>query len=442
MKVLRIVLAILLPVAVVAAVAPVVYPLVSPIEGAEFDFGKIFQSLIEMFQDLPTALQLFGIAFIVMLAAPLVGALLFVLWIVFGIVKRRRIGILFGIIALVVLTFGALGAFINAMFDVTAKALEVENSGYVIMQYVELGAIVLFIAAFVVHVIIMFKAAKARKAAKKAAEAKAREGFEVNYDDLPPVLFEKTTRKEREPDVVRHKVEHIERGENHILKGHYVRDDEIDAILAASSYRYEDEIPEEILALLDAKHEAEQRGERLPMFDPNFVPSREQEAIYTDDELRIFEALRRCEPEVEEVPDCIRGFLNNSRSGLTEEEESVIRAMKANSRRTSYRGEYVDLPFFRKHEEEEPVEFVEEIVRVEEPEPIEEDVEAPKVSSDKPVHISRNKEGKFQLKQVGEKKPFAVYDSEEEAIKYGNAVKRVYGVAVRLHDSEGKISSL
>lgn len=446
MKVLRIVLAILIPVAVVAAILPLVYPLVSPLPGVEFDVGKIFENLGEVFKDFSKAIELFGLAIVIMFVAPLVGALLLVLWIVFGIVKKRPIGILFGFIAVITLTFGALGVFIDAVFNVAAIGEEVNNAGYVIMQYVEIGAIVLFIAAFVIHVIIMFKAAKARKAAKKAAEAKAKEEFEVNYDDLPPVLFEKQeSHVEREPDVIKHKVDHIERGENHVLKGHYVRDDEIDAILAASAYRYEDEIPEEILAWLDAKHEAEERGETLPMFDPNFVPSHE-ESIYTDEELRIIEALRNCQPKVEEeepVPESVLAFLNDKpqKDELSEEELEVVRAMSQyNGPRSKEEDvEYVDLPFFREHEE--PVEFVEEIIRVPE-EKVEEDVEAPKVSSDKPVHISKNKEGKYQLKQVGEKKPFAVYDSEEEAIKYGKAVKRVYGVAVRLHDSEGKISSL
>ena len=450
MKVLKIVLAILIPVAVVAAILPLVYPLVSPLPGVEFDFGGIFEKLSDIFKDFSKAIEVFGLAIIIMLVAPLVGSLLLVLWIVFGIVKKRFIGILFGFIAVIALTFGALGAFVDAVFNVAAIGEEVDNAGYVIMQYVEIGAIVLFIAAFVIHVIIMFKAAKARKAAKKAAEAKEKEEFEVNYDDLPPVLFEKQSHHiEREPEVIKHKVDHIERGENHVLKGHYVRDDEIDAILAASKYRYEDEIPEEILAWLDAKHEAEEQGETLPMFDPNFVPSHEEEAIYTDDELRIIEALRNCQPKVEveeePVPDSVLAFLNSKpqeEDELSEEELEVVRAMSQyNGPSSKEEDEYVDLPFFREHEEQEPVEFVEEIIRVPE-EKVEEEVEAPKVSSDKPVHISKNKEGKYQLKQVGEKKPFAVYDSEEEAIKYGQAVKRVYGVAVRLHDSEGKISSL
>lgn len=449
MKVLKIVLAILIPVGVVAAILPLVYPLVSPLSGVEFDIGKIFENLGELFKDFSAAIKLYGLAIVIMLVAPVVGSLLLVLWIVFGIAKKRLIGILFGFIAAFALTFGALGVLVDAVFNAAAILAEVDNAGYAIMQYVEIGAIVLFIAAFVIHVIIMFKVAKARKAAKKAAEAKAKEEFEVNYDDLPPVLFEKQSKHiECEPAVIRHKVDHIQPGENHILKGHYVRDDEIDVILAASSYRYEDEIPEEILAWLDAKHEAEERGETLPMFDPNFVPSHEEEAIYTDDELRIIEALSNSQPkaeaEEEPVPESVLAFLNSKpqeEAELSEEELEVVRAMSQYNGPSSKEEdvEYVDLPFFREHEE--PVEYVEEIIRVPE-EKVEEDVEAPKVSSDKPVHISKNNEGKYQLKQVGEKKPFAVYDSEEEAIKYGQAVKRVYGVAVRLHDSEGKISSL
>ena len=100
--------------------------------------------------------------------------------------------------------------------------------------------------------------------------------------------------------------------------------------------------------------------------------------------------------------------------------------------------EYVDLPFFREHEE--PVEFVEEIIRVERPH--EEEVKAPKLANAKPVHVSKNQDGKYQLKQVGANKPLAVYETEAEAIRYAEALKRVNGVSVRVHDDEGKIRSL
>lgn len=499
MKALKIVVAILIPVAVIAAVLPLVYPLISPIEGSELNFGDLISSFTEMLKNISVAIEAYGIAIIIMLAAPIVGALLLVLWIVFSIVKRRGIGVLFGILAAVTLTFGALGVFINATFKfiVTSMGLEA-NAGYGIMPFVELGAIVLFIVAFVFHVIIMFKAAKARKEAKKAAKA-AKAGassasYEIDYNDLPPILFEEH-KKDSDPELVLHKVEHIEVGPNHVLKGHYVRDDEIEALLASKRFSHEDEIPESILRFLDSKHEAEEKGINLPMFDPNFVPTREEEELLTEEEKFVLEALRNYQPkgfEEEELPPSVKAMLQAERRSkeeepvderivaflqskpveeqvedlpifdpkfvpqkeevetpsLSEEELRVVAAManlepKKEPAEPQYFGvsdeEYVDLPFFHEHGEE-PVEVIEEIIRVKDSR--EEEVDAPKLASAKPVHISKTKEGKYQLKQVGEEKPFAEFDSEEEAVKYAEAVKRVNGVSVRIHDDEGKIRSL
>lgn len=490
MKALKIVVAILIPVAVIAAVLPLVYPLISPIEGGP-NFGDIISAIGEMFKNISAVIEEFGIAIIIMLVAPIVGALLLVLWIVFSIVKRRGIGVLFGILAAVTLTFGALGVFVNATFNFLAGET---NAGYGVMPYVELGAIVLFIAAFVFHVIIMFKAAKARKEAKKAAKAADAESssasYEIDYNDLPPILFEEH-KKDSDPELVLHKVEHIEVGPNHVLKGHYVRDDEIEALLASKRFSHEDEIPESILRFLDSKHEAEEKGIDLPMFDPNFVPTHEEEELLTEEEKFVLEALRNYQPKgfaEEELPRSVKAehrskeeqpvderivaFLNSKpveepvedlpifdpkfvpqkeeveAPSLSEEELGVVAAManfepKKEPAEPQYFGvsdeEYVDLPFFREHEEE-PVEFIEEIIRVKDTR--EEEVDAPKLANSKPVHLSKNKEGKYQLKQVGEEKPFAEFDSEEEAIKYAEAVKRVNGVSVRIHDDEGKIRSL
>ena len=450
MKILKIILAILLPVAVVCGVLPFVYPLVTPaMEGAELDFGELFKQFFEVFSDFSAMKEMFGFPIFVMLGCFGVGGLLFLLWLVFSIIKRRFIGILFGIIAALVLEVAALGVFLNMTWNFNILMYELEeNSLYTVMEYVALGAIVLFIAAFVVHVMIMFKAAKARKEAKKAKKAAKQEkksgfdpDFQVDYDDLPPVLFEKPRKKE-EPEVVLRKVEHIEVGPNHVLKGYYVRDDEIEALLASKRFAHEDEIPESILEFLDTKRQAELDGKTLPMFDPNFVPNSEEDYL-TDDERFVVEALRKYgkkEPQVEEVPDRIRAFLeSNPREDAVQNlpifDKDFVPSKEPKS-------DFVDLPFFRVHEE--PVEYVEEIIRVEEPEPeVEEEfVDAPKLASAKPVHVSKNQKGKYQLKQVGANKPFAEFDSEEEAVKYAEAIKKVNGVAVRVHDEEGKIRSL
>ncbi len=467
MKIMKIILAILIPVAAVCGIFTLVYPIITPLEGVEaLDFSQLFESLLEAFKDFSAFQEKFGFPIYVMLAAMGVGALLFVLWIVFAIVKRHFLGILFGFIAALVLEVAALGVFVNMSYDFAATALEVENTMYGLMTYVALGAIVLFVAAFVLHVIIMFKANKAKKLAKAEAKAKEAEAEqqedEIDYSDLPPVLTE-ASHPARKPELLKHKVDHIERGENHVLKGHYVRDDEIEVILAASQYRHEDEIPESILEYLDKKHRAEEEGLDLAMFDPDFEKNKE---IYTDDELRIMEALRNSRNEVEEEdvdlpmfdPNFVPGEDVEEEEPLSEEELEVVKAMSNYEPSAQHFGckddEYVDLPFFREHEEvEEPVEYVEEIIRVAEPEeakkeevkekePVEEEVHAPKLASSKPVHISKNSEGKYQLKQVGAKKPLAVFDSEDEAVKFALALKKVNGVALRLHDEEGKIRSL
>ena len=464
MKALKIVVAILIPVAVVAAILPVLYPIISPIDGSELDIGAIPEQLMEILKNLPEAINLYGIAIIIMTAAPLVGALLFVLWLVFSIVKKRFIGILFGFLALIALTFCAVGVFVDATFNLLITTLELEaNAGYGIMTYVGLGAIVLFVVAFVLHVIIMFKAAKARKAAKKGKEVTSEEtlaAFQYDPNDFPPVLFEEH-KPDVEPDLVLHKVDHIEVGPNHVLKGHYVRDDEIAALLATKRYSDEEEIPESILRFLESKYEAEERGVDLPIFDPNFEPTREDYDVLTEEEQFVVEALRAYRPRKEEPVNArVLAFLQGKRYEeevdlpifdpnfvpskeevespvLSEEELRVVRAM-SHLEPKHEEVEYVDLPMFHEHKEE-PVEYVEEVIRVEEPEEV---VDAPKLASAKPVHVSKNKEGKYQLKQVGENKPFAVFETEAEALRFAEGVKKVNGVAVRVHDEEGRITSL
>ena len=457
MKALKITMAILIPVAIVLGILPVVYPLVAPLEGVESDFSQLIESMLEVFKDLSAVIEIYGLAIYIMLIAPIVGGLLLILWIIFGIIKKRPIGILWGFIAAFVLVFMALGVFICATFDLTAQMLDLDGTGYRVMQYIAIGSIVLFIAAFVIHVIIMFKS---KKKSKKAQEEKVDYSqFEINYDDLPPVLFE-DRHADEDPEIFLEKGNHIPVSPNRVLKGHYVlRQDELDALLATDRYSREGDIPESILEFLHSKHQAEDRGEYLPIFDPNFMPSKEEEAMFTDEELFVIEALRKYHKEAnkeEPVPERVRHFLEKQsrednpdlpmfdpnfvpearEEELSREDLSVVKAMS----HLKAKDDYIDLPMFREHPEE-PVEYVEEFVEFIEPEPAVE-VNAPKLANAKPVHVSKNKEGKFQLKQVGEDKALAVFDSEEEAIAYAEALKKVNGVAVRIHDSEGKIRSL
>ena len=502
MKALKIIFAITLPVAIVIGLVAFIYPLIELVnalnaiasEGGTsiLDFFKAYvESFGQMIANLDAVMKALGFGFIVYCICTLLSPILFLVWLVFAIIKRRPIGILYAFIALIVLALASLGVFISTSVVAAGKAAESimplpgvaddKVKIFELMIYFGLASAILFVCAIVVHIMIMFKVAKARKAekaAKRAAEQRSNnEAFEIDYNDLPPVLFEKTS-PDVKPDVILHHDDSIKVGPNHVLKGYYVRDDEIQALLASDRFNHEEEIPESILEFLDAKHRAETSGKTLPMFDPDFVASHDD--VLTEEERFVIEALRnyRAQSAVEEVPDRVHAFLERGPQAeapvdervvaflnreekaepveplgifdpsfvpekkepkvleLSPEELRVVKAMSVYQPKKD-EGEYIDLPFFREHEE--PVEYVEEIIRVEEPE---EAVDAPKLASAKPVHVSKNQAGKYQLKQVGENRALAVFETEDEAIRYAEALKKVNGVSVRVHDDEGKIRSL
>ena len=70
---------------------------------------------------------------------------------------------------------------------------------------------------------------------------------------------------------------------------------------------------------------------------------------------------------------------------------------------------------------------------------LEASVSAPKLESNKLVHLTKNAKGEYQLKQVGESKPIAVFKSNDEAMKFAYALKQVNSVSVCARDENGKV---
>lgn len=477
MKALKITFITLLVVAAVFCLTPVVYGLVANLGGeGSPSIGEVIKLYFSQYKDIGAVLDSATILGAIAFLLPILGLLLLILWVIFGCVKKRFLGILYGFIAVVITIVASFGYFVSG-------GEETINS---IMQYVALASAVVLLGAFVVNVVMMFKH-KPAKTKKEEIREEVFVSYGLDPNDLPPVLFEEE-KKDHQPDIVVYHDDHIPVTENHILKKYYLRDDEVEAILATGAYSKEEEIPESILAFLNSKHEAEEQGVKLAMFDPNFVPTEVDKAMLTDEELFVLEALKNyrrkeagIDPEVsellkketprvlveEEVPERIKAFLNDKPveeevehlpifdpnfvpehepkvEPISTEDLAIVEAMRnleVPEKGPEYFGvsdeDYVDLPIFEGRGR--PVEIFEEVIGIEEPSPR---VDAPKLANTKPVHISRNKEGKYQLKQVGEDKPLAVFDTEEEAVEYGKALKEVNGVAVRIHDEEGKISSL
>ena len=106
------------------------------------------------------------------------------------------------------------------------------------------------------------------------------------------------------------------------------------------------------------------------------------------------------------------------------------------------------LPMFR-HKEEKQEEVVElrmfrqaEIQAPLAPAEEKEEINAPKLNSLKGLFVYHNKDGKFAIKQTGEEELVGVFDTEEEALSYAKALKKVNGVAVKVRGKDNRIYSL
>ena len=152
----------------------------------------------------------------------------------------------------------------------------------------------------------------------------------------------------------------------------------------------------------------------------DFTPTRSGDAIYSKEEQRMANSLRRYRPEIvpAEVQPQEPVKEKEERIGLFENKDSV-------------KDNYVDLPMF--HEKNVVVEPVKE-------EPIKPEVEAPKLATTKTVYLSR-KDGQYILRQNGEEGVIGSYASKEEAMKYAYAIKQS-GVAVCARDKKGKLYTI
>ena len=173
-----------------------------------------------------------------------------------------------------------------------------------------------------------------------------------------------------------------------------------------------------------AKAEEEQRRKReyarahrdsnpdVPsMFKSKPAKKAKEPRFANENEREVAERLRRYRPEIEQRP------------ALLDKKE-----------------EHYDLPLFTKKGESKEER---EELRMFEKKPVEAKLEAsvsaPKLESNKLVHLTKNAKGEYQLKQVGESKPIAVFKSNDEAMKFAYALKQVNGVSVCARDENGKV---
>ena len=157
------------------------------------------------------------------------------------------------------------------------------------------------------------------------------------------------------------------------------------------------------------------------LFKPGFVPKREAEL--SKDELEYAKKLRQyrpAEPASEQKP----AFL--TRKPVEEETLPMFR------KRPEVEVEYVDLKIFHK-EEAQPKVVKEERVP---------SINVPKLASNKLVHLMKNKEGQYILRQVGESEPIATFSNNEEAMQFALELKRVNGVSVCARNDKGVIYNL
>lgn len=383
MKAFKILLAVFFPIACVLVLAPSVVGLISYANAVEeFSFSMLIETFKALFEDLSLAFEVYGFALVICIASVVLGFVLFCAWLTLGIYRKKVLGIVLPSVALLLLVlFNPVGVVINASVKIMKEALEESYTIYSIFVYCGLAAILFFIAAFIFHIFAMGK-----------KEAPVEEEYEFDYSTPLPVLVEEVS-PDRKPDFVENDV-HIERGLNYFME-HSLTQEEVDQLLNS---RPRHEVYEEEIHI--AREEPVQVEEELPAFlKPGFTP-REVHEDYPD--IPFFHGVRRHEEEREE-----------------------------------------DLPFFHAEREEEPAVFEEVVVVEEAPRIVEENRQSDvKLSDKKPLHISR-KDGGYIVKQVGHDKPLASFGSEEEAVVFAKRVSKVNGgVAIRLHDQDGKIRSI
>jgi len=403
MKVLKILRSIFIPVAIALAVAPVVYYIV---RNNGVDFNEVIEGMKTIFTNLKEYFDAAMLMVIAMLACAGVGAITFIVWIVCSIIKRKPLHMLLGLLSLVVLVIGTVGAMMNgSMFLTDSEEIELI---YVICVFAEMAAALLMFVACIIDTVFMSKLRKQEKKEKKAGkpakaeekavevkeEPKAKdkkvEEVEEEEDFYLPFLHEKSKPEEKPRITYEIDSNHVRQsGVNFGLSHVFMTDAEVAAIIAAtpSSRVEDDELP--------------------AMFDPDFVSPSAQ--VEPEEEM-----------SMEDIPPCCRPDF------VAPEEDR--------------------LPMFGEPKTKVIIKEVIKEVPVEVQVPVETPVyvtPAPKkhVKGAKPVHISKVAEG-YQVKLVGANKPAGIYDSEEEAIAAARKIVEKTGAGIRLHDAEGKIRSI
>ena len=147
----------------------------------------------------------------------------------------------------------------------------------------------------------------------------------------------------------------------------------------------------------------------------------------------------------EDIPAMFKGQSKKDEPSVTEKEMiSQLRRYRPEDDQPALFKErepdyYDTLPMFR-DKQEPKVEIIVEPAPV--VKPVEEEVNAPKLKSQKGLFVYETKEGKFAIKQTGEEKLVGEFHSEDEALKYAKALKRVNGVAVKVRGKDNRIYAL
>ena len=145
----------------------------------------------------------------------------------------------------------------------------------------------------------------------------------------------------------------------------------------------------------------------------------------------------------EDIPAMFKRDDEYHATAAEKEYAADLRANRVEEKPAMFRDEYTeynDLPMFRRNQE---VKVVAKPAPISKPAPAEEEsVDAPKLKSHKGLFVYENKEGQFVIKQTGEEKLVGSFSTEQEALSYAQALKRVNGVAVKVRGKDNRIYSL
>lgn len=397
MKAIKVIVAILVPIAVLCSIATLVLDIMSVGQGIEVkQIIDVVKSTFENFSDFLNFAKEYGI---LMITSAALGTLILVLWIVIGCIRKHFSRIFAAIVAEIFLSFNAI------VFPLTYIFRNIDGSKNIALAdyafYVGIACIALFTIGFILDIIRITVSPK-----KGTCAVCEKIAGEFEYNEIPPILSEPVAEKHEElPRALTHDSNHVEVGENFFINHTYLTESEIAALVAgmpstkipeenleeyANILRKDEAKPEELPAILDPNFvKPENEGEDLPaILDPNFVP--EKPADEPVDMPAILDPNFVPERRQEDIPN---------------------------------------LPMFGEQ-------FVPETIQ---PKPVSEPVVK---GNGKPLHVSKNKDDYYQVKQVGDDEPLGTFETEEEAVFFARRVAKENGTSIRLHDAEGKIHSI